>query len=46
MEYNTIPSELLSLGVHSEEHDSICGKWISSFIAKGSLLRDAGSLYC
>lgn len=33
MEYNTIPSELLSLGVHSKERDSICGKWISSFIA-------------
>lgn len=35
MEYNTIPLELLSLGVHGKEPDSICGKWISSFYCMG-----------
>lgn len=38
MEYNTIPSELLSLGVHGKERDRICGKCISSFIAWGEVI--------
>ena len=40
MEYNTIPSELLSLGIHGKERDSVCGKWISSFIAWGEAIQD------
>lgn len=40
MEYNTIPLELLSLGVHGKEPDSICGKWISPFIAWGWVIWD------